>query len=136
MASRRADAIFPKLKFGNVSRNTLSQHRDFFERLDLVDGNQVRVEVHELDADLLEGPLRQQVPFHSRKSLVRVVVRLRVKQPVSAVRMASESKKKRAPTSSDGDECVAGARVRRRRETLIYALSYACSMRPNSSRWF
>ena len=40
--------------------------RDFFQRLDLVDGNQVRVEVHELDADLLEGPLRQQVPFHSR----------------------------------------------------------------------
>ena len=64
MASRRADAIFPKLKFGNVPRKTLSQHRDFFERLDLVDGNQVRVEVHELDADLLEGPLRQQVPFH------------------------------------------------------------------------
>ena len=38
----------------------------FFERLDLVDRYQVRVEVHELDADLLEGPLRQQVPFHSR----------------------------------------------------------------------
>ena len=106
----------------------------FFERLDLVDRYQVRVEVHELDADLLEGPLRQQVPLHATESFVRVVVRLRVKQPVSAVRMASKSKKKRAPTSSDGDECVAGARVRRRRETLIYALSYACSISPNSSR--
>ena len=49
---------------------------NFFQRLDLVDGNQVRVEVHELDADLLEGPLRQQVPFHARQGLVRVVVRL------------------------------------------------------------
>ena len=110
--------------------------RDFFQRLDLVDRYQVRVEVHELDADLLEGPLRQQVPLHARQGLVRVVVRLRVKQPVSAVRMASKSKEKRAPTSSDEDECVAGARVRRRRETLIYALSYACSINPNSSRWF
>ena len=50
--------------------------RDFFQRLDLVDGNQVRVEVHELDADLLEGPLRQQVPLHATESFVRVVVRL------------------------------------------------------------
>ena len=64
------------LKFGKVQKRTLSRHRDFFQWLDLVDGDQVRVEVHELDADLLEGPLRQQVPLHSRKSFVRVVVRL------------------------------------------------------------
>ena len=64
------------LKFGKVQKRTLSRHRDFFQWLDLVDGDQVRVEVHELDADLLEGPLRQQVPFHATQSLVRVVVRL------------------------------------------------------------
>ena len=39
---------------------------NFLERLDLVHRYQVTIQVHELDADLLEGPLRQQVPFHSR----------------------------------------------------------------------
>mmetsp|Transcript_7034 Transcript_7034/g.20668 ORF Transcript_7034/g.20668 Transcript_7034/m.20668 type:complete len:555 (-) Transcript_7034:1166-2830(-) len=50
--------------------------RDLLQRLDLVDGDQVRVQVHELDAHLLEGPLRQQVALHARQRLVRVVVGL------------------------------------------------------------
>ena len=52
----------------------------FFERLDLVDRYQVRVEVHELDAYFFKSALRQQVPLHATESFVRVVVRLRVKQ--------------------------------------------------------
>ena len=49
---------------------------DFFERLDVRDGDEVRVQVHELDADLLEGALRQDVALDARQRLVRVVVRL------------------------------------------------------------
>ena len=71
------DAIDANLKFGNVSRNTLSQHRDLLEGLHLVDRYEMGIQVHELDADLLEGPLRQQMPFDARQRLVRVVVRLR-----------------------------------------------------------
>jgi hypothetical protein len=36
----------------------------------------VAVEIHELDADLLERALRQQVTLDARERLVRVVVRL------------------------------------------------------------
>jgi len=36
----------------------------------------VRVEVHELNPDLLEGTVAQQVPLNSRKRFVRVVVSL------------------------------------------------------------
>ena len=63
---------------------------NFLERLDLVDRYQVRVEVHELDADLLEGPLRQQVPLHARQGLVPA----RGVAVLDSVRMASNSKKK------------------------------------------
>ena len=38
----------------------------------------MRVQVHELDGDLLEGALREQVPLDARERLVRVVVRLGV----------------------------------------------------------
>eukprot|EP00123_Amoebidium_parasiticum_P018099 comp24100_c1_seq1/m.43516 comp24100_c1_seq1/g.43516 ORF comp24100_c1_seq1/g.43516 comp24100_c1_seq1/m.43516 type:complete len:578 (+) comp24100_c1_seq1:3557-5290(+) len=48
--------------------------RDLFERLNLVDGDEVAVEIHELDLDLLEGPLGQQVTLDARQRLVRVVV--------------------------------------------------------------
>ena len=50
--------------------------RDLLQRLDVVDGDQVAVQVHELDARLLEGALRQQVTLDARECLVRVVVRL------------------------------------------------------------
>ena len=50
--------------------------RDLFEGLDVVDGNEVRIQIHELDADLFEGTLRQQVTLYSRQSLVGVVVGL------------------------------------------------------------
>jgi len=50
--------------------------RDLFEGLDVVYGNEVRIQIHELDADLFEGALRQQVTLYSRQSLVGVVVGL------------------------------------------------------------
>mmetsp|Transcript_30637 Transcript_30637/g.99608 ORF Transcript_30637/g.99608 Transcript_30637/m.99608 type:complete len:435 (-) Transcript_30637:2259-3563(-) len=49
---------------------------DFLERLNLVHGGDVRVKVHKLDAHLLEGSLREEVPLDARQRLVRVVVRL------------------------------------------------------------
>ena len=49
---------------------------DLLERLDVVDGHEVRVEVHELDGHLLEGALREQVALDARERLVRVVVGL------------------------------------------------------------
>ena len=36
----------------------------------------MRVQVHELDADLLEGPLRQQVALHARQGLVGIIISL------------------------------------------------------------
>ena len=50
--------------------------RDLFEGLDVVDGNEVRIQIHELDADFFEGTLRQQVTLDPRESLVGVVVGL------------------------------------------------------------
>ena len=50
--------------------------RDLLQRLDLVDGDEVRVEVHELDGHLLELTLSQQVALDALQGLVRVVVRL------------------------------------------------------------
>ena len=50
--------------------------RNLFEGLDVVDGNEVRIQIHELDADFFEGTLRQQVTLDPRQSLVGVVVGL------------------------------------------------------------
>ena len=50
--------------------------RDLLQRLDVVHRQQVRVEVHELDANLLEGSLCQQVALDARQSLVGIVVSL------------------------------------------------------------
>mmetsp|Transcript_6161 Transcript_6161/g.24641 ORF Transcript_6161/g.24641 Transcript_6161/m.24641 type:complete len:696 (-) Transcript_6161:121-2208(-) len=49
---------------------------DLLERFDLVHGHQVAVHVHELQAHLLEGALREQVALDAAECLVRVVVRL------------------------------------------------------------
>ena len=49
---------------------------DLFEGLNVVDGHEMRVQIHELDADLFEGALRQQVTLDSRQGLVGVVVGL------------------------------------------------------------
>ena len=50
--------------------------RDLLQRLYLIDGDEVGVEVHELDGDLLEGALREQVALDARERLMRVVIRL------------------------------------------------------------
>jgi hypothetical protein len=49
---------------------------DFFEGVHIIDGHQVRVEVHELEPDLLEHTLREQVAFDTGERLVRVIVSL------------------------------------------------------------
>ena len=49
---------------------------DLLKRLNLVHRNEVAVQVHKLDAHLLERTLRQQVPLDARERLVRIVVRL------------------------------------------------------------
>ena len=49
---------------------------DLLQRLDLDHGDEVRVQVHELDGHLLEGALRQKVALDAGESLVRVVVGL------------------------------------------------------------
>ena len=49
---------------------------DLFEGLNVVDGHEMRVQIHELDADLFEGALRQQVTLDSRQGLVGVVIGL------------------------------------------------------------
>lgn len=60
---------------------------DLLERLDVVDRDQVAVEVHELDAQLLEGPLREEVALDPRQGLVRVVVGLLDKAELLALRL-------------------------------------------------
>mmetsp|Transcript_6179 Transcript_6179/g.20144 ORF Transcript_6179/g.20144 Transcript_6179/m.20144 type:complete len:665 (-) Transcript_6179:1552-3546(-) len=50
--------------------------RNLLEGLHFVDGDQVRVQVHELQRHLLEGPLRQEVPFNARQRFVGIVVGL------------------------------------------------------------
>ena len=49
---------------------------DLLQRLDVVIGDQVAVQVHELDADFLERSLSQQVTLDPRQCFVRVVVGL------------------------------------------------------------
>mmetsp|Transcript_4532 Transcript_4532/g.13244 ORF Transcript_4532/g.13244 Transcript_4532/m.13244 type:complete len:1314 (+) Transcript_4532:2393-6334(+) len=49
---------------------------DLLQGLDLVDGHEVGVEVHELDAHLLEGALREEVALDAVERLVGVVVGL------------------------------------------------------------
>mmetsp|Transcript_3094 Transcript_3094/g.10261 ORF Transcript_3094/g.10261 Transcript_3094/m.10261 type:complete len:228 (-) Transcript_3094:2744-3427(-) len=61
--------------------------RDLLQRLDLVHGNEVRVQVHELDANLLERPLRQQVSLDARQRLVRVIERLLDEPELLALRL-------------------------------------------------
>ena len=46
------------------------------EGLDIVHRDEMAVQVHELDPDLLERTLCQQVTLDARQGLVRVVVRL------------------------------------------------------------
>ena len=50
--------------------------RDLLQGLDVVHRHQVAVQVHELDARLLEGTLGEQVTLDTGQRLVRVVVRL------------------------------------------------------------
>mmetsp|Transcript_3491 Transcript_3491/g.11579 ORF Transcript_3491/g.11579 Transcript_3491/m.11579 type:complete len:907 (-) Transcript_3491:778-3498(-) len=60
---------------------------DLLERLDLVDGDEMRVEVHELHRHLLEGALRQQVALDARERLVRVVIGLLDEAELLALRL-------------------------------------------------
>jgi len=50
--------------------------RDLLEGFDVVDGDEVGVEVHELDADLLEGALGEEMSFDSREGLVGILIGL------------------------------------------------------------
>lgn len=47
---------------------------DLFHRVDVVHGDVVVEEVHELQVDILEGALGQQVPLDAAQRLVRVVI--------------------------------------------------------------
>ena len=49
---------------------------DLLQRLDVIHGDEVTVQVHELDARFLEGALREQVTLDAGERLVWVVVRL------------------------------------------------------------
>jgi hypothetical protein len=49
---------------------------DFLQRVDVVAGDEVAVEVHELDADLFEDALGEQVALYAGEGLVGVVVGL------------------------------------------------------------
>ena len=50
--------------------------RDLLKRFHIMHRDEVTVEIHELDPDLLEGSLGQKVPLDTRESLVGVVVSL------------------------------------------------------------
>ena len=49
---------------------------DLLQRLYLVDRNEMRVKIHELNGHLLELSLSQQVTLDALKGLMRVVIRL------------------------------------------------------------
>ena len=48
--------------------------RDLLQRLYFVDGDKVRVQIHELNAQFLEGTLSKQMALNARQSFVWVVV--------------------------------------------------------------
>ena len=60
---------------------------DLLKRLNLVNRNEVRVEIHKLDANLLERALREQVSLDPRKRLVRVIERLLDQAQLLALRL-------------------------------------------------
>ena len=49
---------------------------DLLDRLNVIHRDEVRVEVHELNADLFEGTMAEEVPLHSRESFMRVIISL------------------------------------------------------------
>mmetsp|Transcript_10204 Transcript_10204/g.41240 ORF Transcript_10204/g.41240 Transcript_10204/m.41240 type:complete len:678 (+) Transcript_10204:3871-5904(+) len=61
--------------------------RDLLQRFNLIHGYEVRVEVHELDANLLERPLREEVSLDPRQRLVRVIESLLNQTELLALRL-------------------------------------------------